>query len=104
MNRNRVTISLEKFYKAIQDTDVLDSRHWNIPHSVVFTTKYLIKEKLGKDLTTDQVEQLLYEEGLLPAKEYGIPKWYADKWLTPQWLKDYRHKLQFPDGQDVSQK
>jgi hypothetical protein len=53
----------------------------NIPHSSVFYARAAIEAKTGIRLSTAKVQELLYEEGLCPSKDYGIPAWYADKHL-----------------------
>lgn len=52
-----------------------------IPHGVSYHAKALIRFKFGKDMDVLEVEKILREEGLLPAKDYGIPLWYRKKYF-----------------------
>lgn len=70
---------LEQFYQHLKDGT--DFREMTLHHSDIHYVRIAIREHTGVDLTHEQVDQLLYEEGLLPASRYGIPKWFRDKWL-----------------------
>lgn len=50
-------------------------------HTLVYV-RAAIEQATGQRLTYKRINELLREEGLLQAKEYGIPQWYVDKWLT----------------------
>ena len=52
-----------------------------IPHGVSYYAKALIRYRFGIDMDVLAVEDILREEGLLPAREYGIPEWYRKKYF-----------------------
>lgn len=89
MNNNKPFYNLQKIYNYLKDREVLDFRHFYLPHSSVVVTQSLIKEKLGIDISLEDLNQVMYEEGILPAQEYGIPKWYINKWMLSGKQKEW---------------
>jgi hypothetical protein len=73
---------LEDFYRVIADEN--NKQRVHIPHSSVFYVRSAIEARTGVYLQIPEVENLLYEEGLLPAKDYKIPLWYRRKYLDPK--------------------
>lgn len=71
---------LDEFYLHLKNGT--DFRQMKLPHSNIHFVRAAIAYNVGVHLTNDQVEQLLYDEGLLPAKRYGIPRWFREKWLN----------------------
>jgi len=70
---------LADLYESLRNTDSISPNIY-IPISFSFYIKAHIKDKFGIDMPVMKVENLLYEEGLLPASFYGIPSWYARKY------------------------
>lgn len=52
-----------------------------IPHSSVFYAKACIERDLGIDVDIWDLERSMYLEGMLPIEEYGVPKWFAEKYF-----------------------
>lgn len=75
---NRDMGFLEQFYQTLLPENF--GMKVEIPHSLVSYTRYLVRDKLGIEMTADEIKTILYEEGLLPAKEYKIPSWYQKKY------------------------
>lgn len=70
---------LEDVYISLRETDTINVR---IPTSDCFYTMQAIRRNLGVDLSVYAVENLLLMEGMLAYRNYGIPDWYAKKWLV----------------------
>lgn len=70
---------LEDVYISLRETDSINVR---IPLSDCFYVKAAIECNLGIDVSVYVVENLLLTEGMLPYRNYGIPDWYAKKWLV----------------------
>ena len=71
---------LHAVYTSLRNTDSIDDIA--IPLSDSFYIKAHIKAKLGIDKSVYEIEACLYNEGLLSYKSYGIPQWYASKYLV----------------------
>lgn len=74
---------LDEFYEIMKVDPIKHigvTRNINIPHSSVFYIRAVIERDLGTKLHVYEVERILYEEGMLPAKDYGIPAWYRKKY------------------------
>ena len=84
--------NLQKVYDALKRNENLDFRQFYLPHSSVVVTQSLIKQKLGIDISLEELNQMMYEEGLLPAQEYGIPKWYINKWMLSGKQREWNNK------------
>lgn len=107
--------AFDYFYKH----DDMDIRRKGLHSSDTVVTRSLIKECLGVDLSLAETYKLMYEEGMAPAKDYGIPQWYIDKHMTPLHVKKrkaeikasgkktdvmwkpWRQYKEFRDGKDV---
>lgn len=70
---------LEDYYRVLANPNSRQRVH--IPHSSVFYVRSAIEARTGTYLEIPEVEKLLYEEGLLPAKDYKIPLWYRRKYF-----------------------
>lgn len=79
---------LEKFYDHLAEKP--GSQLVHLPHSSVFYVRAAIEENLGVRLDPYDVERLLYEEGLLKAKDYGIPAWYRRKYFAHEVPPPYK--------------
>lgn len=58
-----------------------NSINMHIPHSVVTLSCVAVRHNLGIDIPAPEMEEILYDEGLLPATEYKMPKWYRLKYM-----------------------
>lgn len=75
---------LEEFYAAIGDNGL--TRRVKLRHSNIHYASAAIEYHTGVKLDLDQTEKALYEAGLAPYRDYGIPRWYAKKHLLPRAL------------------
>lgn len=73
---------LHEFYmNQRQDADDLI-----LPHRNAYYAWTMAKEdpeltkKLGRPVTLEEIEVAMYREGMLPAHEYGIPRWFCRKY------------------------
>lgn len=71
--------SLDEVYAQLRHRKTLQYMH--IPHSVVVLACVAVRDKLGIEVEVPEMEKILYEEGLLPATEYGMPYWYVKKYM-----------------------
>lgn len=83
-------ISVRRFYSSIFDKKKL--KDTQLCHSSVYYVLEALRSSVegaeipqevqdcAKALTVDELKDILHEEGLLPASDYGIPRWYARKW------------------------
>lgn len=72
---------LDKFYESLQETDApKKAERPYIPSSTVVYARRAILDKLGIDVPLLKLEVILWDEGLLPAAEYGIPYWFRKKY------------------------
>jgi hypothetical protein len=53
----------------------------NLYISDVHYVRAALEEKLGRPIDLETVHAALKAEGMLPWEEYGVPKWYVDKWF-----------------------
>ena len=72
-------MSLEAMYHAIQSNNRDALSRIEFYASDVHYVRAALKAR-GVEASLKQVRQYLYEEGLLPASEYGIPDWYIRKY------------------------
>lgn len=70
---------LADVYHSLRETDTINVY---IPISDCFYAKSAVDWNLGIDLSVYDMENLLLSEGMLSYKSYGIPEWYARKWLV----------------------
>lgn len=75
---------LEEFYSAIGENGL--TRPVKLRHSNIHYARAAIEYHTGVNLSLEQTEDALYEAGLAPYKDYGIPRWYAKKHLLPRAL------------------
>lgn len=72
---------LDKVYAALEERDALPTAdRVYIPSSTVVYARRAILDKVGVDVPLKKLETMLREEGLLTAAEYGIPRWYREKY------------------------
>lgn len=69
---------LEEFYKTLKPGRQGERVHK--PHSSVYYVCAAVKQATGVEVHPYDMEKLIYEEGLLPVKEYKIPLWYRRKY------------------------
>lgn len=73
---------LDEVYAILKRRNTLNI---HIPHSVVIHSCVAVRHNLGIEVDPKDMEQILYEEGLLPATEYKIPAWYRKKYMHNRW-------------------
>lgn len=92
-NLSNRLFDLKRIYEHFRKYEYLDYRYFNIPHSSVVYAQSLIKENLGITISLERLQKIMYWEGMLPAKEYGIPQWYIDKHMTPLHVKKRKAEI-----------
>lgn len=106
MSKNKPATTLAQFYATLHRNGYFNSRAYNIPHSIVYVTSYALRER-GIVVDLNKLEDIMYDEGMLPAKAYGIPQWYIHKHMTPLYVKEAiakkaaEKKLKLENGKDV---
>lgn len=93
-------LDLARLYELIKGEKEVSFSKYHIPCTAVVVTQSLVKEKLGITIDLPSLEKIMYEEGMLPAAEYGIPKWYADKWMPSGYSRLRKAEL-IKNEQDV---
>jgi hypothetical protein len=53
----------------------------NLFVSDVHYVRAALENHFGRPIDLQTVHAALKAEGLLPWEEYGVPKWYVDKWF-----------------------
>lgn len=80
--KNIINSDINKFFdwmKRASDTGQMDGMpvmHSSSLHYI----RNLLNSKFNSELSLQEVNGLLYEEGLLSSKEYKIPQWYINKY------------------------
>jgi len=72
---------LEEVYGLLEIGSPLHDKY---PCSAVFYASYLIRDNLGLRVDLETLEQVMYQEGVLPASEYKLPRWYAKKYFPKE--------------------
>lgn len=72
---------LTRFFSRLQNEDNSPFIEHEIPYPNVMVIRHLVNEKFGTNLSYEEMYGILYEEGMLHPKAYGISAWYAAKWF-----------------------
>lgn len=69
-----------------------------LPSHTLFYVRAAIEAKLGIRLTLAQVQTYLLEEGLAPIEDYGMPKWFVQKYFKSHHVKNVQRQANLGTG------
>jgi len=70
--------SLKEVYDKLAENP--NHTYFRLYHSNIHYVRRHLEDKFEREFSLEETYTLLYEEGLLPAHEYGIPRWFIRKY------------------------
>ena len=78
-------LSKRERLRVVQPGRILNE-FYKLPHRNAYYAWTIAKEDaeltaaLGRPVTLEEIEVAMFREGMLPAHEYGIPRWFCRKY------------------------